>query len=286
MEFYSPLRYPGGKGKISKFVNQIFADNILTDGYYVEPYAGGATVGLSLLFQEYASKIVINDLDRSIYSFWHSVLNQTDELCKRIYDTPVTVKSWKKIREIQKHKQEYSHLDLGFSTFFLNRTNRSGIIMAGIIGGINQTGNWKIDARFNKKDLIGRIEKIALYKDRIDLYNLDACQLIKTVSKHLPKKTLFYFDPPYYVKGKDLYVNHYKHNDHTEVAKTIKGLKKFKWIVSYDNRPEIKELYEDYRQLEYSLNYSATTAKEGTEVMIFSDNLVIPEIENPTKMKK
>ncbi|MDP1803137.1 MAG: DNA adenine methylase [Bacteroidota bacterium] len=284
MEHYSPLRYPGGKGKIANFIKSIFEKNLLNDGCYVEPYAGGASVALSLLFGEYASQIIINDFDKAIFSFWHSVLNKPDELCKLINDTPVTVDEWRHQKEIQKRKK-ISYLELGFSTFFLNRTNRSGIIKAGVIGGNDQKGNYKIDARFNKKELISRIERIAKYRDRITLYNLDAIELIKTISKNLPTQTLIYFDPPYYVKGKDLYVNAYKHDDHVLVSKMINGISKHKWLVSYDNAPEIKKMYKTNKKFTYYLNYSAVNSTSGNEVMIYSENLFIPRESRPTLVK-
>ncbi len=273
MDYYSPLRYPGGKGKVASYFKQVFQDNLLYDGIYVEPYAGGASVALSLLFNEYASKIVINDIDRSIFAFWHSVLYKTEQLCRLINDTPVTVKTWDIQREIQKSKRRQGLLKIGFSTFFLNRTNRSGILNAGIIGGRQQTGNWKIDARYNRKDLIARIQRIALYKDKIELYNSDAVELVKSLSKILPPKTLFYFDPPYYVKGKDLYLNYYEDKDHQEIATEIGKLKRQKWIVTYDNVQQIKKLYTNFRQAKYTLNYSAAEPSKGEEVMIFSDNI-------------
>lgn len=275
MDYYSPLRYPGGKGKVADYFKQIFKDNLLYDGLYVEPYAGGASVALSLLFNEYASRIIINDIDKSIFAFWDSILNRTDELCKLIKDTPVNVKTWDEQKRIQKGKSKYGLLKVGFSTFYLNRTNRSGILNAGIIGGRQQTGDWKIDARFNKKDLINRIERIALYKNKITLYNSDAVQLIRTLKNDLPTKTLLYFDPPYFVKGKDLYLNYYDKNDHQEIATEIGTLSKHKWIVTYDNVQPIKKLYTPYRQFKYTLNYSAALATKGKEIMIFSDNLCI-----------
>jgi DNA adenine methylase len=275
MDFYSPLRYPGGKGKVSGYFKQIFKENHLYDGVYAEPYAGGASVALSLLIDQYASKIVINDIDRSIYSFWHSVLNKTDELCKLINDTSVTVENWNLQKDIQKNKQKNSLIKVGFSTFFLNRTNRSGILNAGIIGGKEQAGTWKIDARFNKKDLIKRIERIAQLTDKIELHNSDAVELVKLLRKELPKKSLFYFDPPYYVKGKDLYLNFYGDKDHKEIAEQINKVSSQKWIVTYDNVDQIKNLYPQYRQKEYTLNYSAGQANTGKEVMIFSNNLYI-----------
>ena len=277
MDFYSPLRYPGGKGKIAEFVKSVFKQNLLLDGCYVEPYAGGASVALSLLFDGYASRIIINDFDRSIFAFWHSVLNNTDELCKKINNAKINVKNWRLQKQIQTTKEKANLLDLGFSTFFLNRVNRSGIIKGGVIGGIKQTGNFKIDARFNKPDLIKRIRRIAGFKNRISLYNLDAIDLIKLLSKKLPHKTLVYFDPPYYIKGKDLYVNHYKHDDHVIVSKVVQGLIKHKWIVSYDSTPEIRSLYKNNKKFEYSLSYSAVNAKKGKEIMFFHKDLYIPK---------
>lgn len=277
MNYYSPLRYPGGKGKIANFIKNIFEKNSLIDGIYVEPYAGGASIALSLLFEEYANKIIINDFDRSIYAFWYSILNNTDKFCRLIDETKVCIDTWEKQKQIQANKKRSTLLELGFSTFFLNRTNRSGIIKAGVIGGNDQRGNYKIDARFNKKELKDRILKISLYKDRIDIYNLDAIELIKKIRTTLPSKTLIYFDPPYYLKGKDLYVNHYKHEDHVLVSEMINGLNEHKWLVSYDNSPEIKKMYKKKKQFEYGLNYSAVNATKGTEVMFYHKDVYIPK---------
>lgn len=283
MTFYSPLRYPGGKRKLSSFIKLVIKENALLDGYYIEPYAGGASVALSLLCNEYVSNVVINDIDRSIYSFWKSVLNHTDELCNRIINARLSMKEWERNKEIQRNKKKASVLDLGFSTFYLNRTNMSGIINGGVIGGKSQKGKWGIDARFNKKELVKRIQTIVQYKDRIKLYNLDAIKLVKKICKQLPSKTLFYFDPPYYLKGSTLYVNHYKREDHVNVARVIKSLK-HRWVVSYDEVDEIKELYKSYEQLIFSLNYNATKVKKGKELIFISRKLNIPQVENPVKV--
>lgn len=280
--YYSPLRYPGGKGKIANYIKLLLEQNLLLDGNYVEPYAGGASVAIDLLANEYVSDIHINDIDDSVYSFWHSVLNDTDLLCEKIVNAELTIDEWKKQRDIHRNTRKHSMLDVGFSAFYLNRTNRSGILTGGVIGGVEQTGEWKIGARFTKDNLIKRIQKIADYKDRINLYNEDAVHLIKRLSKCLPKRTLYYLDPPYYDKGKDLYVNHYKHEDHVEIANIISKIHDRCWLISYDNVEPIKCLYEQYRQHQYSLNYSAAKSKKGSEVLVFSDLLVVPEVKNPT----
>lgn len=279
MRILSPLRYPGGKSKIAAFVKQIIKDNNLLDGVYVEPFAGGAAVALSLLMDEYVSRIVINDKDRSIYAFWYSVLNETERLCQYIEETPVTMDTWRMQREIQSadNKNTVDLLSLGFSTFFMNRTNRSGIIKAGVIGGFNQTGNYKIDARYKKEELIGRIRRIAAYADRIELHNEDAADLISRISNITPQNTIMYLDPPYYKKGRGLYMNYYNDSDHKTIRDVITNVNTIRWIVSYDNSTFIKSLYEDFRSQEFYLNYSANNNGKGTEVIFFSNNCIVSE---------
>ena len=285
MKFATPLRYPGGKGKLTDFIKILFVHNNLIGGHYIEPYAGGAGIALNLLVDGYASAIHLNDLNPSVFAFWHSVVNYPDELCKLIVDTEITVNEWNKQKEIQTNQNNFSQLELGFSTFFLNRTNRSGILLAGIIGGKNQNGNWKIDARFNKGDLINRIEKIALLKNKINIYNLDAVDLINNIIPTLPTNTLIYLDPPYYVKGKGLYENHYYHQDHYKISELVKNSIKLPWVVSYDHAPEIVEMYQKCKTIKYGINYSAQNRYEGAEVMFFSDSLIIPDIKNPANLK-
>lgn len=278
MIIYSPLRYPGGKSKLSKFVAEICIKNNIS-GCYVEPYAGGASVALYLLMKNHVSSIIINDIDRSIFAFWNSVLKHTNKFCKLIEETDVSIDTWKKCKELQRNKLSAKLIDLGFSTFFLNRTNMSGILDAGVIGGLNQNGTYKMDCRFNKPSLILRIKEIAKYKKQIELFNMDALDLIDLIQKRSDTaSTIFYFDPPYYLKGPSLYLNSYNHSDHERVGKKIRQIKKIKWIVSYDNVPEIKKIYSNIRKTEYSLSYTAMGTKTGSEVLFFSPKLLIPNI--------
>ena len=261
----------------------IFLRNNLIGQNYAELYAGGASVALALLYEEYAAQVFINDLNNSIYAFWHSVLDETDALCARIEDTTVTIEEWHKQRALQVSK-EPKLIDLAFSTFFLNRTNRSGIISGGVIGGKNQDGEWKLDARYNRSDLIGRIQKIARYRSRITLTRHDAAKYISDVIPILPENTFLYLDPPYYVKGGGLYEHSYKHGDHVEVAELISKTNRH-WIVSYDAVPEIKTLYTNYKKIEYGLSYSAANRYRGLEVMFLSQQLICPPVDTPANIK-
>lgn len=276
MIYYSPLRYPGGKGKISPFFSELFIANNLVGGTYVEPYVGGGSIALYLLINGIANRIIINDRDRSIFAFWHSILNHTDEFCQLILNTPVTMETWHEQKQIQRNKIDADLLQLGFSTFFLNRTNRSGIIKGGVIGGLQQTGNYLINARYNCNKLKERIETIARYSNQIELYNLDAVELVNNLRNDLPHNCLFYFDPPYYVKGKGLYMNYYNDQDHQDIYDAIAQIEYQKWIVTYDKVDFIQELYKNFRMYEYSLNYSASTIGKGKEYMILSNNCTMP----------
>jgi len=285
--FYSPLRYPGGKNKLSVFIAKICLDNNVT-GHYIEPYAGGASVALFLLFENFVKKITINDKDKSIYAFWYSVLNHSEQLCELIDKTDININEWKKQKNIQKRKEKADIIELGFSTLFLNRTNRSGIINSGVIGGIEQKGKYKIDCRFNKKEIIRRIRLIASRKNDIRLFNLDALELIEMIKNESNKKQiLLYFDPPYYLKGSSLYMNNYNKNEHEIISKKIKSIKNVKWIVSYDNVKEIKDLYQKYPNKEFSLMHTAYIVREGKEILFLSKNIKQPEIEdwNPLRFK-
>ena len=261
--FYSPLRYPGGKNRLAPFVAKVCLENNLQE-CYIEPYSGGASVALTLLIEDIVENIVINDKDRSIYAFWYSILHHTNELCQRIMDCNVSTDEWYRQRTIQLNKKNANLIDLGFSTFFLNRTNRSGIINGGVIGGLAQNGKYLIDCRFNKENLINRILLIASKRRHIKLYTKDALRLLDILyNRHLiSDKSLLYFDPPYYIKGPSLYMNHYTLNDHRIVRDAISSIRKGKWIVSYDSVEEIKSLYSDFRSIEYTLNHSAYNSRK------------------------
>lgn len=282
--FYTPLRYPGGKGKITPYVKAIFDENGLVDGVYGEPYAGGAGVALELLFHEYATHIYINDVSPSVGAFWRSVLDQTDGLCRMVRDTRITMTEWRRQKQIQTEGSNAGDLALGFSTFFLNRTNRSGILAGGVIGGKDQTGPWKIDARFNVPELIDRINAIAKIRTRITFTQYDALDFLAVVSDTLPQKSLIYLDPPYYIKGKELYLHYYLPDDHTAIATFAPTmLAGHNWIVSYDNVPEIREMYREFRSVKYALSYSAQDRYNGSEIMFYGPGLKIPRLVHPMR---
>lgn len=270
MQHATPLRYPGGKAKMWPYVADLIRRNGCMDGNYAEPYAGGAGIAMMLLRHEYVRHVYLNDLNLGVYNFWSSILKDTDDFCDMLRSCKLTIKEWKRQRDIYRNPKAYSRLEHGFSMFYLNRTNRSGIINGGVIGGLDQTGEWKLDARFNREQLAERIEAIAQYKDRIHFSRMDAMKFLKNKVVPLANSTLVYLDPPYYDKGHRLYDNFYEHDDHATLATFLAtSMKDKKWVVSYDNVANISRLYKPFNKHPYGLNYSAHDYRVGSELIIF-----------------
>lgn len=275
--FRTPLRYPGGKQKIAPFIAEILYENGLEKGHYAEPYAGGAGVAIDLLLSGSVSHIHLNDAWAPLHAFWRSVLYRTEELCRRIRDTQLTVEEWMRQKEILSRPWEFDQIDLGFSMLYLNRCNRSGIIHdAGVIGGLDQTGPYKMDARFPRAELIRRVEAIGSRHGNISLHNLDAERFVKEKVRFLPQRTLVYCDPPYYHKAERLYPNSYQPDDHERIARTIQERILHPWITSYDYTPEVLSFYSRRRLFDYKLQYNAAQVYKGRELIVVSDELRLP----------
>jgi DNA adenine methylase len=276
-KLYTPLRYPGGKARFAPLIAEVITGNNLTGGHYLEPYAGGAGVALLLLMDGVVEHVHINDADPAIAGFWRVATQMPNQLVAMVASEPVTMDAWRHWRSVMLGQVSGSELERGFATLFMNRTNRSGILKGGVIGGKEQAGSYKIDARFMREELCIRLERIGKHAGGIHVYEEDAHQLLGRCHEFLPAKSLVYLDPPYYVKGAGLYRNFYKHDDHVKIAKLL-GSDRFRrpWVVSYDNADEIKDMYAFAKPYAYGLNYTAQRRYTGSEVMFFSKRIQAP----------
>ena len=270
----TPLRYPGGKTQMAPLVQDIMRANDLAQCIYCEPFAGGAGIACRLLVEGAISEAWINDIDPAIYAFWDCVLTATDDLCELIQTTPVTMDEWYRQRRVQQQRR-VSKLSLGFSTLFLNRTNRSGILKGGVIGGYKQEGNYSLDCRFNRTDLVRKVQRLANYRDQITLTCQDARLYIGNVVRKLPDHSLVNIDPPYFDKGPELYTSFYTASDHAALARTVRAIKK-PWMLTYDDVPAIRGLYTGLPGTLKSLNYTAQLKKKAVELLILSPQLRVP----------
>jgi DNA adenine methylase len=282
----SPLRYPGGKTQLAPFVKDVLRANNLTRGVYAEPFAGGAGIAWRLLFAGQVSEVWLNDIDAGVYSLWTCILERPEELCELIDRTPVTMKEWQRQRELLAKSTD--PLKLAFAMLFLNRTNRSGIISGGVIGGKAQDGNYKLDCRFKKDELIEKILRIAQYREVVRVSRLDAKVCIAQWSKSLPKRALMNIDPPYFNQGQDLYTNFYMPSDHGILAETIRRLKGA-WMLTYDDVPQIENLYSGFPVYRKALTYYAQVKRKANELLVMAPTLTPPaglQVEPPRTLRR
>lgn len=276
--YTTPLRYPGGKSIISPFLTDLFRINGWDNVVYAEPYAGGAGAATNLLLGNHVDRILINDANIGIYSFWKAICEENNRFCDWVMSQPIDLESWVKWHRLFQQSRVPS-FELGFATFFLTRTNRSGILNAGPIGGSTvekqEAAKYRIDCRFNRNALCRKIQNIGRERNRIDVSNLDAIDFLRRRNDvpHL----FVYLDPPYYEQGKSLYMSYYRPDDHRMLAVFLENEAHFNWVLSYDCVEEIKSFYREFDLKEYSLNYSARSARIGRELLASKPGIVLPD---------
>ena len=270
---YTPIRYPGGKSKLYPIADAIIEASGLTGCTYVEAYCGGAGLAVKLLLKGRVSKIVLNDIDPAVYSMWDAIVHHPEELCRFLSDVSLTIDTWGEMKSIF-DSAEGPSLELGKAALYLNRTNRSGILRGGPIGGMSQSGKYRLDARFNREDLCAKVRNIASHANAVELHNEDACDFIDGTFSHAGQ-VFANFDPPYVVKGPGLYENHYTYEDHKAVAEKIASCS-FPWIVTYDDSALVRELYEGFGQYSINVGYSAAGVRAGNEILIAGPKVTIP----------
>lgn len=276
MKSASPLRYPGGKSSMCDLLGRIRQINQLGARLVAEPFAGGAGASLSLLYREETDEIYINDIDGALHDFWWTVVNRQRPFITLLRGRRINMTEWRRQRHTYRQGVRASRLRRGFATFYLNRCNRSGIIMnGGPIGGVRQTGEWKLGARFNKPELERRFAKMAEYRDRIHVSQSDALDFIAGLDL---AKVFFFIDPPYYGKGETLYLSRLDHAYHQKLADQLRRMERAAWVLTYDDCAEIRNMYAGWANIRaFSLRYAASERREGNEILITPCWMLLPE---------
>lgn len=275
----SPLRYPGGKASLADFLEDVIDLNDLRGCRYYEPYAGGAGAALTLLERNAVDEININDADPRLFAFWKAVLDESDQFAERVQTVPLTMDEWRRQREICSNPDAHTSFDVGFSAFFMNRCNRSGVLNgAGPIGGLQQTGKWKLDARFSREALAKRILQVGKKRERIHISGLDAIDFLKSSlpAGRARRNVFVYLDPPYVNKGQRLYLNAYRTEDHAGISSYLSCQRVLPWLMSYDDSQLIKDLYGEHRVFRLPIRYSLQEKKSAAELIISPQHMTLP----------
>ncbi len=278
MKYLSPLRYPGGKARLAPYLTRLINAQNPSPSQYAEPFAGGAGAALRLLYDGTVEQIHLNDLNPGIAAFWRASLDLPNQFCHSIQTVPLTIDEWHHQSSIYANPSGHDDFDLGFATFYLNRTNRSGILNARPIGGFEQLGRWKIDARFNRDALCARIQAIADLRHRIYITEYDALYFLTSI-QNIAEDVFVYADPPYLVQGEGLYLHAFDANAHLQLANVLAEAN-FPWILTYDDDPRITDLlYNGGRCATFDIAHTAHKQHVGTEAVIYSQHLVVPDME-------
>lgn len=279
MRYDSPLRYPGGKARLTGFLADIVELNGLTGCSYFEPYAGGAGAALGLLKRGVVSEVHLNDADRRIHAFWHAVLHSGHRFADRIRSVPLNMEEWHRQRSICDRPKRHSRFDVGFAAFYMNRCNRSGVVGGGPIGGFKQSGRWRMDVRFSREELAIRVLELSRKRSQIHLACEDAITFLKRELPRGPerRRVFAYLDPPYIANGQRLYLNAYRPRDHKKVAHYLKAQSQLRWIMSYDDHDLVRALYDGYRMAKLPIRYVLQVKRTASELILVQHELALPE---------
>lgn len=282
----SPLRYPGSKKKLVLYLCEIIKYNKLNPNVLVEPFVGGGNIALHFLLNGIVNKIIIGDKDKLIYSFWYVLFSDPDYLIDFIKRVRVNLDTFYDYKEIARDFENYEKEKLAEACIYLNRTSFSGIMTdkVGPLGGKDQQSQYKIDCRFNKKTLIERIKYISTFRRNVIVLPFDWKDAIKYAEdwvrhKKRLNRLFFYFDPPFFNKAHDLYRCYFSKEEHRQLYEEIICLN-YDWVLSYDNVPEIRELYSHskYVTMHIEMPYSINSHAQRIERELIITPLGLPRV--------
>ena len=257
----SPLRYPGGKRRLVRYMDRFFELNELRPDLFVEPFAGGASVSLHVLQRGLAERVILVDRDPLVAGFWKTVfdLAGSEWLINQVETIPVTLERWHYFKEAQPANDR----ERALACLFLNRTSFSGILhwRAGPLGGHAQRSDYPIGCRFPRETLVRRIREISAYRDRVTVWGESWRRALTRVAQMQEARTVgsvcYYLDPPFFEKADHLYRHHFEERDHAELRDALLVLEE-DWILSYDVAEGLHRLWDgaDSRRAHIELLYN------------------------------
>ena len=273
----TPLRYPGGKTWLFEYVKEFLHFHELESKIVVEPYAGSASISVGLLRGNLMKEAYIGEKDPIIVSFWNAVLTRNDELVEYISTLEVTMETWFALKKYLSPTSttNYDIVEVAGAFLFYNRTNYSGIIKGGPLGGKKQLSPYKLDCRFNKERIIERIRGLKGLYGRLHIVESDGLVFMQEMSSKFPEDSFFYVDPPYYGAGKDLYRFYFTDMEHESLSDFLTNLDP-PWLLSYDNAEFIRNLYQMRTKFPVYTDYQSGHLKREVKELLISNRIIPP----------
>lgn len=265
------FRYPGGKSKLAKIIvsklSDIASSNNLVE--YREPFFGGGSIGINFIQSNQPKSIWINDKDIGIACLWTAVIKDCAKFKEYVMGFKPTVAAFYKfkndllnLKEIPKDRN--SVIEIGFMKFAIHQISYSGLgtKSGGPLGGADQKSQYKVDCRWSPNYVCKKIDKMFNLLSKFNI-NQNACTNLDFESLIQDKsvQSLLYLDPPYYIKGNDLYQKGFSLDDHQRLADLLRNTP-HKWLLSYDDCEEIRNIYSWAKIDSIDVNYTITATKD------------------------
>lgn len=282
--YVSPLRYPGGKARMAPYLAAMFAEqvSVMDVEVWLEPFAGGAGAGLSLLDDDAVGEIWLTEKNPALAALWRAMLTENETLATHVEQTvpDLDLWAWARSQVAAAARPGTTDADTGFAALVLNRCSRSGMVnpRVGPIGGKSQNGPWTLASRWNAPALAERIRHVGSLSGRIRFTEGDAVTAIADLADSgIEDEVIAFVDPPYLREGNRLYANGMDAADHQRLADALNA-SPVRWMLTYDDEPTVAaDLYPHRRVLAYRIANTANRARIATEHAVVSDNLVLPE---------
>lgn len=259
----SPFRYPGGKTWLVPYVRQWLKSSEYHPFEFAEPFAGGAIVGLSMLFEQLARKLTLVEKDDDVASVWEAILSiQGERFAESIVSFEFSERS---VREVLS-KRPRNLFERAFQTILKNRVQRGGILASGA-GFVKQGENGRgMASRWYPRTLGRRITAIHEQRHLIRFIHGDGIEFIR--EREGRKEMVLFIDPPYTVAGRRLYTHsEVNHEELFQVVADTKG----DFLMSYDNAEPVRKLAKKFGFDTFEIPMKNTHHAIMTELLIGRD---------------
>jgi DNA adenine methylase len=244
----TPLRYPGGKSRATKYILPRFPDDIKE---YRETFLGGGSVAIAFTKANPDIPVWVNDLYEPLYNFWRVLQDYNEELCaelvklKQQHPEPISAKNLFLESKQLVNDYDQSHLSRACAFYVINKCSFSGL---------TESSSFSRQASNSNFSMRG-IEKLKGYSEIIQNWKITNWSYEGLLSDDI--RCFIYSDPPYDIKD-NLYGNKgdlHKRFDHDQFAVDCDN-HLARHMISYNSIQMVKDRFKEWLACSYDLTYT------------------------------